>query len=152
MLIERAGEAPRADVVAPVGGPEGAAAIVAALGKVPTPPAGEAGAAERLAALRRSVPQAGSPDLQLLRRIGAVDPTDLDAYRAAGGYRALARAIELGPERVIAEVTASKLVGRGGAAFPTGRKWEAVAARRPGRTTWSATPTSPSPGPSRTAC
>ena len=132
VLIERAGEAPRSDVVAPVGGPEGAAAVVAALGKVPTPPAGEAGAAERLAALRRSVPQAGSPDLQLLRRIGTVDPTDLEAYRAAGGYQALARALELGPERVIAEVAASKLVGRGGAAFPTARKWEAVS-RAPAR-------------------
>ena len=60
--------------LAPVGGAEGAAAVVAALGEAPTPAAGEAGAAERLAALRRSVPQAGSPDLQLLRRIGAVDP------------------------------------------------------------------------------
>jgi NADH-quinone oxidoreductase subunit F len=39
----------------------------------------------------------------------------------------LGRAIELGPEGVIAEVVASKLLGRGGAAFPAGRKWEAVA-------------------------
>ena len=36
-------------------------------------------------------------------------------------------AIEIGPERVTREVLASKLMGRGGAAFPTGRKWEAVA-------------------------
>src|ERR1700752_4143977 len=34
--------------------------------------------------------------------------------------------MDMGAEAVIAEVTASKLVGRGGAAFPTGRKWEAV--------------------------
>ena len=62
----------------------------------------------------------------LLRRVGAVDPASLDAYRASGGFRALARAREVGADRVIAEVTAAKLVGRGGAAFPTGRKWQAV--------------------------
>jgi NADH-quinone oxidoreductase subunit F len=64
--------------------------------------------------------------LRLLRRIGRIDPTSLDEYRSSGGYQALARAIDIGPGAVIAEVTASKLVGRGGAAFPTGRKWEAV--------------------------
>jgi len=52
----------------------------------------------------------------------------LDSYREHGGYQALARALELGPERVIREVTEAKLLGRGGAAFPTGRKWQAVAA------------------------
>lgn len=62
----------------------------------------------------------------LLQRVGRVNPTSLAAYRASGGYAALARAIELGPEGVIREVSASKLVGRGGAAFPAGRKWEAV--------------------------
>ena len=77
--------------------------------------------------LRAVVPQAGTPGLTLLARVGLVDPTSLDAYRAAGGYRALARAIEIGPAAVIAEVKASKLMGRGGAAFPTGVKWEAVA-------------------------
>ncbi|HEX7282255.1 MAG TPA: NADH-ubiquinone oxidoreductase-F iron-sulfur binding region domain-containing protein, partial [Vicinamibacterales bacterium] len=58
---------------------------------------------------------------------GRVDPASLDAYRKAGGYAALAKALEMGPARVIAEVNAAKLMGRGGAAFPTGRKWEAVA-------------------------
>jgi NADH-quinone oxidoreductase subunit F len=66
---------------------------------------------------------------RLLARIGIVDPGSLDDYRAYGGYDALARALELGPEAVIAEVTASRLMGRGGAAFPTGRKWAAVAAQ-----------------------
>ena len=63
----------------------------------------------------------------LLRRVGRVDPTSLQAYRESRGYAALARALEIGPENVIAEVTSSKLLGRGGAAFPTGRKWDAVA-------------------------
>jgi NADH-quinone oxidoreductase subunit F len=63
----------------------------------------------------------------LLDRIGVVDPTDIAAYRNTGGFDALRRAIELGPDGVIREVMDSKLMGRGGAAFPTGRKWDAVA-------------------------
>ena len=51
----------------------------------------------------------------------------LAAYQSADGYAALRRAIEIGPAQVIAEVSGSKLQGRGGAAFPTGRKWDAVA-------------------------
>src|SRR5207247_3736957 len=49
------------------------------------------------------------------------------AYRAAVGYWALRRATEPGPERTIRETTDAKLLGRGGAAFPTGVKWKAVA-------------------------
>jgi NADH-quinone oxidoreductase subunit F len=78
------------------------------------------------------VPQTGDPALRLLRRVGVVDPRSLDDYRAHGGYAALRRAVELGPEGVLREVKDSKLVGRGGAAFPTGVKWEAVA-RQPAR-------------------
>ena len=78
------------------------------------------------------LPQHGDPGLRLLRRVGVVDPASIDAYRAAGGYAALRRALELGPTGVLREVTASKLMGRGGAAFPTGRKWDAVA-REPER-------------------
>jgi NADH-quinone oxidoreductase subunit F len=66
---------------------------------------------------------------RLLTRIGVVDPGSLDDYRAHGGYAALERAFAIGPDGVVAEVTTSKLVGRGGAAFPTGRKWAAVAAQ-----------------------
>ena len=78
------------------------------------------------------VPQAGDPSLRLLRRVGVVDPASLDDYRAEDGYAALRRAIELGPEGVLREVKDSKLLGRGGAAFPAGVKWEAVA-RQPAR-------------------
>ena len=77
-------------------------------------------------------PQAGQAGLRLLGRIGAADPESLDDYRAHGGYAALRRAFDLGPEGVIREVLDSKLMGRGGAAFPTGRKWDAVA-RQPRR-------------------
>jgi NADH-quinone oxidoreductase subunit F len=69
-------------------------------------------------------PRAG---LRLLRRVGIVDPRWLSDHRAHGGYEALRAAIDLGPEGVIREVKDSKLLGRGGAAFPTGVKWEAVA-------------------------
>ena len=65
--------------------------------------------------------------MNLLARIGVVDPGSLDAYRAAGGYLALSRAFELGPTAVVEEIKKSGLKGRGGAAFPTGVKWEAVA-------------------------
>jgi len=76
-------------------------------------------------------PQAEVPALpdrprKLLRRIGVVDPESIDSYREHGGYAALRRAIELGPEGVIRQVTEAKLLGRGGAAFPTGRKWDSV--------------------------
>ena len=74
-----------------------------------------------------AVPQAGSDQLRLLARVGVVDPTSLDDYRALGGYRALEAALTMGDDRVITEVTASGLLGRGGAAFPTGVKWRAVA-------------------------
>ncbi len=124
-LFTIAGETPRSVAVAPID----AAGVVRRLETPPEAPATGpvAPSPDRLAALRVSVPQAGADDLRLLARIGRVDPANLDDYRANGGYVALARAFELGPQRVVDEVTASKLVGRGGAAFPTGRKWAAVA-------------------------
>jgi NADH-quinone oxidoreductase subunit F len=83
---------------------------------------------ERLAALRRFVPQAGEDGLRLLARVGRIDPTSLTDYLANGGYAALREAVALGPDRVIAEVIAAEVLGRGGAAFPTGRKWAAARA------------------------
>ncbi len=78
------------------------------------------------------LPQHGDPSLVLLARVGVADPTDLDSYRAHGGYQALRRAVAMGPAGVLRELNDAGLVGRGGAAFPTARKWEAVA-RQPVR-------------------
>jgi NADH-quinone oxidoreductase subunit F len=68
------------------------------------------------------------PAPRLLARIGSVDPASLDSYRSVGGYEMLRRAVTLGPQGVLREVKDAKLLGRGGAAFPTAIKWEAVAA------------------------
>ena len=74
------------------------------------------------------VPQTGESGLRLLHRVGRVDPTSVDSYRAHGGYEGLRAAFDMGEQAVLREVTDAKLLGRGGAAFPTGRKWAAVAA------------------------
>jgi len=68
-------------------------------------------------------------DLRLLTaNCGRGRATTLAEYEAGGGYAGLRRAFELGAEAVIAEVKAAGLVGRGGAAFPTGVKWEGARA------------------------
>ena len=68
--------------------------------------------------------------IRLLRRIDTnLHGGTVDEYRSTGGFAALDKAFALGPEGVIKEVTDSKLMGRGGAAFPTGRKWAAVASQ-----------------------
>jgi NADH-quinone oxidoreductase subunit F len=119
-MITEAGTEPRTTVAAPVD----AAGIAMRLGANE-----QAARAATPAADPPPIPQAGRPGLRLLARVGVADPTSLDAYRAHGGLRALERARAIGPQRLIDEVTAAGLVGRGGAAFPTGRKWAAVAAQ-----------------------
>ncbi len=129
-LYTVAGEEPEMVTAAPVDAALVIGALDAAAAGQQLAPVGVATAPtpERLAELRRSIPQAGSGDLLLLGRIGLADPRSLADYLARGGYRGLRRALELGPEAVVEEVTAAGLLGRGGAAFPTGRKWAAVAA------------------------
>jgi NADH-quinone oxidoreductase subunit F len=111
-LVLAAGDPPREEAIAPATSDDVRAAIT--------------GRPAKPLDLARSVPQMGQPGLTLLARIGRVDPTSLDDYRAAGGFAALRRAFEMGPERVVREVIDAKLVGRGGAAFPTGQKWLGV--------------------------
>ncbi|HET6375160.1 MAG TPA: NADH-ubiquinone oxidoreductase-F iron-sulfur binding region domain-containing protein [Methylocella sp.] len=60
-------------------------------------------------------------------RCGIIDPLSLSDYAAMDGWKGLKRAIETGPEAIVAEVTKSGLRGRGGAGFPTGIKWKTVA-------------------------
>ncbi len=119
-----AGDRPLRSTAAPID----AAGVVARLAE-PVRAAESAGGS--IAAIRTSaqasVPQMGEPQLQLLRRVGMVDPTSLDDYVAHRGFLALREALAMGPDAVIGEVTEARLVGRGGAAFPTGRKWSAVA-------------------------
>jgi len=116
VLVTQYGDGRGEAVVAPASPPDVVHALTEGLpGLAPEPDVGAA------------VPQVGEPGLVLLRRVGVVEPTSLDDYRYHGGYVALRRAVKLGPAGVIREVTESGLVGRGGAAFLTGRKWAAVA-------------------------
>jgi NADH:ubiquinone oxidoreductase subunit F (NADH-binding)/(2Fe-2S) ferredoxin len=61
----------------------------------------------------------------LLKDSGLIDPRQIEDYLAAGGYRALTKALfEMTAEEVLEEIKQSGLRGRGGAGFPTGVKWE----------------------------
>jgi len=67
-------------------------------------------------------------DIRILTsNCGQGRPTPLVDYQARGGYAGLRKALSLTPQVVLAEVKAAGLVGRGGAAFPTGVKWEGAA-------------------------
>ena len=60
-----------------------------------------------------------------LRNCGVIDPENIDEYIAFDGYKALAKALtEMTPDQVIQEILDSGLRGRGGAGFPTGKKWQ----------------------------
>jgi formate dehydrogenase iron-sulfur subunit len=60
-------------------------------------------------------------------RCGVIDPRSVEDYRAHDGYKGLERALTLGSDAILGDVTASGLRGRGGAGFPTGIKWKTVA-------------------------
>ncbi len=117
-FVQQAGLAPQEELVPAL--TADAARVILREGRVPR------GASPGPSASAGVVHAASGP-LSLLPRIGTTDPASLAAYRTAGGYEALSRAVEIGAEAVIHEVIESRLMGRGGAAFPTGRKWDAVA-------------------------
>ena len=82
-----------------------------------------------------SVPQSAesreSSHFRLLHRVKQGGAPTLEAYQRLGGYRGLHKALELGPENTLRELFTSGLRGRGGAAFPTAAKWEALFLQRP---------------------
>jgi formate dehydrogenase iron-sulfur subunit len=90
------------------------------------------GKAHRLSlGLVEEIPFFKSQTRLTFKHCGIVDPRSLEDYKAHGGYKGLAKAIEIGPEATVEEVVNSGLRGRGGAGFPTGIKWRTVAATPP---------------------
>lgn len=61
----------------------------------------------------------------VLRNCGVIDPRNIEEYIGCGGYGGLAKALNMSSEKIVKDVTASGLRGRGGAGFPTGAKWKA---------------------------
>jgi NADH-quinone oxidoreductase subunit F len=128
-MLTVASQTPLRETIAPIDAAGVVGRLEQADATTPAPPPAPAGIDAIRAAARASVPQVGEPQLQLLRRVGLVDPASLDDYLTHRGYLALQQALAMGRDAVIEEVNDSKLVGRGGAAFPTGRKWAAVASQ-----------------------
>lgn len=78
--------------------------------------------------LTEQIPWLARQNRLTFARCGIIDPLSVEDYRAHGGFKGLARALNLGPSNTVEEVVKSGLRGRGGAGFPTGIKWRTVAA------------------------
>jgi NADH:ubiquinone oxidoreductase subunit F (NADH-binding) len=81
---------------------------------------------------KRPVIEVHSRQAIVLGRIASRGARTLEAYQSCGGLDGLRKALALRPEQVIAEIEASQLRGRGGAAFPTAAKWRVAAAQGAG--------------------
>jgi NADH-quinone oxidoreductase subunit F len=68
----------------------------------------------------------------VMEKCGLIDPEDIDDYIAGGGYSALVKSLQLSPADVIKEIQEAGLRGRGGAGFPTARKWTLARAAEAG--------------------
>ena len=77
--------------------------------------------------IERPISLVGGDIRILTSNCGQGHPTSLADYTSRGGYTGLKKALMMTPQEVLAEVKAAGLVGRGGAAFPTGIKWEGAA-------------------------
>jgi NADH-quinone oxidoreductase subunit F len=125
VLITAAGKESHQRVLAPASAQAVRSLLVDAVeGRLPSEP--------DVLSIQTSVPQAaqnGEP-LRLLRRIAQGGVPTLEAYQRLGGYEGLRKALSLGPEGTLRELSASNLLGRGGAAFPTAKKWEALFLQR----------------------
>lgn len=76
--------------------------------------------------LTQDIPFLKGQERLTFKRVGITDPLSLKDYEALDGFAGLRRALGLSGQEIVAEVLASGLRGRGGAAFPTGIKWQTV--------------------------
>jgi len=73
----------------------------------------------------KDVPFYKAQNRLILSQNGSIDPTVIEDYIANGGYKALGKVLAgMAPDEIINEIKNAGLRGRGGAGFPTGRKWE----------------------------
>jgi len=126
-LVSSAGETCQERVLAPASAEAVRSLVADAIeGRLPAEP--------DLLNVQASVPQAAqkteSSPLRLLHRLSEGGAATLEAYQRLGGYEGLRKALQLSPEGTLRELSASKLLGRGGAAFPIAKKWEALFQQR----------------------
>lgn len=76
--------------------------------------------------LTDAIPYLKNQERLTFARVGIIDPISVADYRACGGFEGLSKALAMEPAAIVKEVTDSGLRGRGGAAFPTGIKWNTV--------------------------